>query len=191
MSRLHLNPTIRYLGIPSRTGTTEKTGVCREIVEQGSDWESGDAFSDIDLEWLTNATMPNDTQNSIMVGEPAYLIYRELITDGEKAMLEPLRNEEIVRLESNGGYCYIYLKDNTRYLLAMSLKWVSKYLHDFIRIHRTHAVNPIYVKQYLVDRQKKQKDRYLLLKTDERLPWSRRHLRERRQDSPQLFDLIL
>lgn len=191
MSRLHLNPTIRYLRLPSRNGSTEKTGVDGENGKQHSEWESGDNFSDKDLEWLTKATMPNDTQNAIIVGEPAYLIYREMITEGDKSRLEPLRNEEIVRLESNGGYCYIYLKDNTRYLLAMSLKWVSKYLHDFIRIHRTHAVNPIYVKQYLMDRQQKQKDRYLLLKTDERLPWSRRHLRERRQDSPQLFDLIL
>ena len=190
MSRLRLNPTIRYLGIPSRKGSgTEKARFILDDRRQRFDWE--DAPTKKELDWLTEVTMPNDTQNSIIVGEPAYLIYRELISKGDKALLEPLRSEEIVRLESNEGYCYIYLKDNTRYLLAMSLKWVSKYLHDFIRIHRTHAVNPIYVKQYLVDRQKKQKDRYLLLKTDERLPWSRRHLRQRRQDSPQLFDLIL
>lgn len=191
MSRVFLNATIRYLDIPSRKGKAEKKGTLNENERNRFGWDFKKDDLDNELDWLTNATMPNDTQNAIIVGEPAYLIYRELIAEGSKTKLEPLRSEEIVRLESNGGYCYIYLKDSTRYLLAMSLKWVSKYLNDFIRIHRTHAVNPIYVKQYLLDRQKKQKDRYLLLKTDEKLPWSRRHLRERRNDSPQLFDLIL
>lgn len=191
MHRIRLNATIRYLRIPTYERSTEKIRVTDENDDRLSSCKPCEPCSTDELEWLTEATMPNDTQNAIIVGEPAYLIYREVNANGNKSELEPLRNEEIIRLESNGGYCYIYLKDNTRYLLAMSLKWVSKYLHDFVRIHRTHAVNPIYVKQYLLDHQKRQKDRYLLLKTDEKLPWSRRHLRERRQDSPQLFDLIL
>ena len=193
MHRLRLNSTLRYVGPDSRQKNANEAGVRIENGPtcQQPTWEE-DSFSAEESNWLTQATMPKDTQNAIIIGESAYLIYRELVTDdGDRTFLEPVKNEEIVRLESNGGYCYVYLQDDTRYLLAMSLKWVSHYLSEFIRIHRTHAVNPIYVKQYLLDKQKKQKDRYLLLKSNQKLPWSRRHLRERRQSTPQLFDLII
>lgn len=193
MYRLRLNSTLRYTGPDSRQKNANEASVANEDDQssQCSYWKE-DPFSAEESNWLTQVTMLSDTQNAIIVGESAYLIYRELITnDGDKTFLEPVKNEEIVRLESNGGYCYVYLEDDTRYLLAMSLKWVSHYLHEFIRIHRTHAVNPIYVKQYLLDKQKRQKDRYLLLKSNQKLPWSRRHLRERRQSTPQLFDLML
>ena len=187
MDRLYLNPSLRYQGPLSLKKNGASSGVANEY---GPD-EEDQPFSPEEQTWLTNATMPVDTQNAIIVGESAYLIYREFTTKGEKPILEPLRTEEIVRLESNVGYCYVYLQDNSRYLLAMSLKWVSHYLSDFIRIHRTHAVNPIFVKQYLIEKEIGQKDRYLLLNDDTRLPWSRRHLRERRQDSPHLFNIQL
>ena len=140
-------------------------------------------FTADDEELLNSAAMPNQPGQTLYE-LPAYEISRVVSAeDGSQPILEPIPQEDIIRLESVGNYCYIYTTDRQRTLMAVSLGNVLKHLPNFLRIHRKHAVNELYIKQRYAPPQKSDKgERFLVLTTDEKIPWSRQKLTDIRKD---------
>lgn len=59
--------------------------------------------------------------------------------------------EDILFLEASGSYCYIYLKNGSRYIVTHSLAETAVYLAKgpFVRVHRSFMVNVEYVDSYI------------------------------------------
>jgi two-component system LytT family response regulator len=77
--------------------------------------------------------------------------------------------KNIVRIEGERNYSYIFLKNNTKKLSSKTLGYFEELLSDkgFFRCHRSHLVNGGHVKTF-------QKDGTLLLKNETLIPVSRR-----------------
>lgn len=69
------------------------------------------------------------------------------IADG----VEFVHIDDIIRCESEGNYCYVYLNDGSKMFLSKTLKQISELINSqkFIRVHNSHYVNMDYVKRYL------------------------------------------
>src|SRR5215217_6017966 len=53
---------------------------------------------------------------------------------------------EITHLEGEGNYTYIHTRQGKKHLVSKTLKVVVEILNvDFIRIHKSYIVNPMYV----------------------------------------------
>jgi two-component system LytT family response regulator len=62
---------------------------------------------------------------------------------------EVVKMENIVRLQGNGNFTDIYLKDKTKKMVCRFLKHFEEILPPpFIRIHKSHIINVDYVKSY-------------------------------------------
>lgn len=62
---------------------------------------------------------------------------------------EVVRMEEIVRLQGNGNFTDIFLRDKTKKMVCRFLKHFSEILpYPFVRIHKSHIINVNYVKSY-------------------------------------------
>ncbi len=61
---------------------------------------------------------------------------------------------DLVRLESDGGYTSLYLKDGQVFLASKYLKEYEKILPEqkFCRIHHSHIINLAYLKEYIKGR---------------------------------------
>ncbi|MCB0647461.1 MAG: response regulator transcription factor [Saprospiraceae bacterium] len=81
----------------------------------------------------------------------------------------------IVRLEGEGAYCQIYLRDGTSNLLSKNLKEVYSALPGelFFRVHDSHVINLNFVKEF-----KKEDGGFIVLSNNDRLPVSRRKKQE-------------
>ena len=79
--------------------------------------------------------------------------------------------EDIVRCESDDYYTFFYFKNGERLLLSKTLKENEEMLkeHNFIRPHKSHLVNILFIKSYL-----KQGGGYILLTDGTKIPVSRR-----------------
>jgi two-component system, LytTR family, response regulator len=58
--------------------------------------------------------------------------------------------DEIVRCKANDNYTEFYLADGQRYVASKPLKEYDALLHDynFLRVHQSHLIDPVYIKQY-------------------------------------------
>ena len=58
--------------------------------------------------------------------------------------------DEIIRLQSESNYTHIFLKGNRVFVSAKTLKEYDEILqgHHFIRVHKSHLVNPTYIESY-------------------------------------------
>lgn len=56
----------------------------------------------------------------------------------------------ILRVQADGAYSYVYLKNGVKFLLSCTLKTLEVYMNqqDFIRIHRKHIVNVDSITRY-------------------------------------------
>lgn len=62
---------------------------------------------------------------------------------------EVVKMEEIVRLQGNGNFTDIYLRDKSKKMVCRFLKHFSEILpYPFIRVHKSHIVNSNFVKSY-------------------------------------------
>jgi two-component system LytT family response regulator len=62
---------------------------------------------------------------------------------------EVVKMENIVRLQGNGNFTDIYLKDKTKKMVCRFLKHFEEILPPpFIRVHKSHIINVDYVKSY-------------------------------------------
>jgi two-component system LytT family response regulator len=60
-----------------------------------------------------------------------------------------VKMENIVRLQGNGNFTDIYLKDKTKKMVCRFLKYFEEILPPpFIRIHKSHIINIDFVKSY-------------------------------------------
>lgn len=103
----------------------------------------------------------------------------------ERATIQkgPVKNVEvsqIIRLEGTGNYTWVYLQNKPRLLVCKTLKCLEEQLPGFLRVHKTHLINPSYIslnatKKYQL------KGRFIELANGEILPWSRNKYREYRK----------
>jgi two-component system, LytTR family, response regulator len=58
--------------------------------------------------------------------------------------------DEIVRCQADDNYTEFYLADGQRFVASKPLKEYDALLHDykFLRVHQSHLVAPVYIKQY-------------------------------------------
>lgn len=80
---------------------------------------------------------------------------------------------EIIRLEGEGNYTRFYLTGERKYLSAKTMKEYEEILvhHDFLRIHKSHLVNRIFIDNY-------KNEGTILLKDQTALPVSRQRKHE-------------
>lgn len=80
---------------------------------------------------------------------------------------------EIMRLEAEGNYTHFYLSNNRKYISAKTLKDYSLALEgrEFIRIHKSHFVNRLFIKSF-------QNEGSITLADDTVLPVSRQRKQE-------------
>lgn len=65
--------------------------------------------------------------------------------------IQLLRIEEIIRLEADGNYTTIFLKDKTKYVVSRKIKEFEMMLEDmpFFRLHQSHIVNLQMIDRYI------------------------------------------
>ena len=58
--------------------------------------------------------------------------------------------DEIIRLQADSNYTHIFLKDKKPFVSAKTLKEYDEILegHHFLRVHKSHLVNPQHITQY-------------------------------------------
>ena len=62
---------------------------------------------------------------------------------------EVVKMEDIIRLQGNGNFTDIYLKDRSKKMVCRFLKHFSEILpYPFIRVHKSHIINANFVKSY-------------------------------------------
>lgn len=86
--------------------------------------------------------------------------------------LPPLTS--IVRLEGSGNYTIIHLATGKPLYMAYTLAWYQMQLPGFIRIHKSHLVNPDYVTRV----NDEARAEHSLILSGQRLPISRRRWAE-------------
>ena len=198
MRRFWLNSALRYLDDADKdvpVTTCIQVKVKRDIRSEPSERSQQEVdFSPDELNFTTEPEpitkeLMEQPENINLYTEPAYLIYRGEIKEGEvHPEMIPVPSNQIIRLESTANYCYVYTTNGERTLVAMAMKWVAHHLNGFIRSHRSHAINPLFIADYLLDRADVGEiDRFMLLRNGEKIPWSRRHLKEARRDYSELF----
>lgn len=69
------------------------------------------------------------------------------VSDG----LEFIPVDKIMRCESDGSYCHIYVNDAPNLFLSKTLKQVEGLINNdkFLRVHHSHLVNIDYIKRYI------------------------------------------
>lgn len=82
---------------------------------------------------------------------------------------EFLNVQDITHCTSDSNYTAIYLKDQGKLVVSKTIKEVEALLnkYHFIRIHRSHIINPNFVTKYI-----KKDGGYVLMQNNERLPVS-------------------
>ncbi len=81
--------------------------------------------------------------------------FREPTTEKQQVILptlegfEVVKMEDIIRLQGNGNFTDIYLRDKSKKMVCRFLKHFSEILPlSFIRVHKSHIINTNYVKSY-------------------------------------------
>ena len=62
-----------------------------------------------------------------------------------------ISSDEIVRLEAESNYTRLFLLNGGVHIASKTLKEFENQLagHDFIRVHRSHLINMVYVEGYM------------------------------------------
>lgn len=65
--------------------------------------------------------------------------------------LEFFQVKEIVRIESDNNYTWLYFEEGSRKLVTRTMKEMEAMLspHNFLRVHNSHTVNLLKLKQYI------------------------------------------
>ncbi|GAA4402552.1 hypothetical protein GCM10023187_17750 [Nibrella viscosa] len=83
--------------------------------------------------------------------------------------------DDVVCLEAEGNYTFLFTRDGKRYLVSKTLKELEQVLDEtmFVRIHKSYTINLAYVRGGLFNR-----DRILQLADGREVPISRRRLKD-------------
>jgi two-component system, LytTR family, response regulator len=95
-----------------------------------------------------------------------------IIPQGNNQLIVP--TSELVCLEGDGNYSYLYLSDGSRHLVSKTLKSYAAFLDSrtFVRIHKSSIINMNYLQAVYTD-----PDRFVQLKGGQTIPVSRRRAR--------------
>lgn len=85
---------------------------------------------------------------------------------------DPVIINSIVWLQGDANYTRIHHKDNSVLVVAQPLFWFEQHL-NFIRVHRSAIINPIYVQEFVY---KKGRSGWVRLVDDVTIPVSRARL---------------
>ncbi|AUD06438.1 hypothetical protein CWM47_34125 [Spirosoma pollinicola] len=97
---------------------------------------------------------------------------------------ELIEADQIIRLQGERNYTWLYLANGEKHILASTLKRIEAILPHFLRINKGHLINPIYIKRFhdssppagrKISASRASKG-MMLLHSGDRLPWSRRRL---------------
>ena len=89
--------------------------------------------------------------------------------------IEVINPQEIIRLEADGNYTYIYTKDRNRITASKSLKTYEDKLRgeNFIRCHQSHMINIREIARY-----NRTEGGYIEMRNCDRIPVSRKKKNE-------------
>lgn len=90
--------------------------------------------------------------------------------------------DQIIRLQGERNYTWLYMANGEKHLLSITLKRIEAQLPQFLRISKSHSINPVYIKRFhdsIPPAGRKVSARWvnkgmMLLHSGDRLPWSRR-----------------
>ena len=85
---------------------------------------------------------------------------------------EPVRIDSIVWLQGDANYTRLHQQDNAVLLVTQPLFWFEQHL-NFIRVHRSAIINPMYVQEFVY---KKGRSGHVRLSGDITIPVSRARL---------------
>ncbi|WP_083928280.1 LytTR family DNA-binding domain-containing protein [Spirosoma panaciterrae] len=58
----------------------------------------------------------------------------------------PIAHSSIIRLMGFGNYTWVYLAEPAKpVLITQTLKWFENQLADFVRVHKSEMINPLFV----------------------------------------------
>ncbi len=100
-------------------------------------------------------------------------IERIIIPHNGKHTVIPI--EELIYVEGEGNYSYLFTKSGNRYLVSKTLKFFEQSLsqNTFIRIHKSSIININYLKELSIEA-----DRFVKLECGKEIAISRRKVRE-------------
>ncbi|MCF8307385.1 MAG: LytTR family DNA-binding domain-containing protein [Bacteroidales bacterium] len=85
-------------------------------------------------------------------------VFKQSINEKPEKIILPTGNgleiiliDDIIRLEADGNYTLVYLKDNTRKIVSKSISNFEKLLDElsFSRLHNSHMINLQYLVRYI------------------------------------------
>ena len=117
-------------------------------------------------------------QYKILKGNLANPPLDQKLVINTKTKLEYVTISDIVYLKADGNYTTIFMKNNTKFYIAKTLKEYEDILcqsmkEPFVRIHKTYIVNTLFIKNI-----EKGDDYFLILRDNTRLEISRRKKQE-------------
>lgn len=76
---------------------------------------------------------------------------KEIVTIPLSDGMQFVEKKNIVRLESDGSYCKIYLADKSELFISRTMKKTLELLdfNKLVRVHHSHVVNYSYIKKYV------------------------------------------
>lgn len=85
--------------------------------------------------------------------------------------IEFVEKEQIIRVEGDGNYSTIYLRDKKKITVSKNLKQVEKLIPEpyFIKTHQSHIINKNFIKRFV-----KTEGGYFEMQDDSSIPVSRR-----------------
>jgi len=87
---------------------------------------------------------------------------------------------QIIRCSGEGNYTWIHLNDQKPLLICWTLKKVHARYPQFIRTHKRHLINPLYIDYHEQGPDDNgHKIAFTTLTTGDHIPWSRQRIRER------------
>ena len=105
----------------------------------------------VDQDVLLNACDKESTEISVNVGDVLAHVSQSCVFIKVQDYFRKVMFEDILYLEASGSYCYIYLKNRSRYTVTHSLAETAVYLAKgpFVRVHRSFMVNVEHVDSYI------------------------------------------
>ena len=98
-----------------------------------------------------------------------------MVTEMYPKALFSLSTPSIVWMEGDGNYSRIHLSNGKVELLPWTLKLLSGKLPDFVRIHKSSLINPMYVGEF---KSRGYRDYYVKLSSGEVLSVSRKRIHQ-------------
>lgn len=100
-----------------------------------------------------NSSDPKSNQQTIIMERLAVIekrVRNNKIPFSHGGGIDFILEEDILYVQANGNYCYLYMRDGSKTLISLSIKKVEELLEDFsfFRIHDSFLINLKHIKRY-------------------------------------------